>query len=242
MLKKSISILLIVLSFYSCDNLPNKNSKEYDTRAISALDSLSSIIGDFKSCSFTLDVAFVKNEEKVINKNDVYLRGPNKIYVSTVGSRGSKGYWYDGTTFSVLNYIKETYDTIYVPGNIISTVDHINKKYGIDFPATDFFYPSFVDDIIGNYDNVYYVGLETINNTSCIGVSASNSSSKLYIWIDKETYLPYKMVIDEIGETENMYESVFSNWVLNPNLPDKLFLFKPMASTKREELILKTDK
>jgi len=242
MLKKTILLSVLVISFFtSCNSI--SGDKEYDTRAISSLDSLSSVIGELSSCSFSLDTEFTNRNESNPSKNqhDVYMRGSNKMYIHSNGNRGEKGYWYDGEKLAFLNFNKSTFDTISAPNNIISTIDMVHRNYGIDFPAADFFYPTLTDDIMENYNKVFYIGDVIINNVECVAISASNKKENLFIWIEKKSYLPYKIVIEQIGESAKIYEATFSNWRVNPNLPDLLFKFTPRSTSTRVKLISKNN-
>jgi hypothetical protein len=240
MIKNIISYTIVsMFLLVSCQTATN--DKEYDTRAITTLDSLSSVIGELNSCSFSLDTELKNsdNSKTSVNQHDVYMRGPNKMYIHSNGNKGEKGYWYNGKQLAFLNYTKSTFDTISAPDNIISTIDFIHNKYGVDFPAGDFFYPTLTDDVIENYNKVFYIGNKTIDNIECVAISAYNGKESLYIWVDKRTYLPYKMVIEKIGEPTNIYEATFSNWKINPNLHDLLFQFTPKSTSTRVKLISK---
>ena len=245
MLKKIIIPIIILGSLIiSCDSSSSDVAKEYDTRAVTVLDSLSSTIGGLKSCSFSLNTKFsAKDSNKLLFvESDIYMKGPDKMYIHSEGDRGEKGYWYNGKQLAFLNYDKSTYDTIPAPTNIISTIDLVHNKYGVDFPAGDFFYPSLTDDIMENYNKVYYIGDVEIDDTKCVAISATNEEESLYIWVKKDTYLPYKMVIIQKEESSKTFESIFSNWVVNPNLPDILFKFTPRPTSKRIKLMPKKKK
>ncbi len=113
------------------------------------------------------------------------------------------------------------------PSNILKVIDAIHDKYGIDFPAADFFYPSLTDDILSNFDKLLYWGETQIGDQKMHTLSAYNKNSTLQVWVDGNTQLPAKMVIFIEGDQKrNHYEATFSNWKLNPKLPDLLFEFE----------------
>ncbi len=234
MIKTTIIYLLTAtLFFVSCTS----NSGKYDDRAIESLDNLSETIGNLNSCSYTLATIVSKeNTSEFSNEHDVYMRGPDKMYIHTNGTKGEKGFWYDGSNFAYFSYNKNTYDTISAPGNIIAAIDQLHHKFGIDFPAADFFYPSFTDDIINNFSEVLYMGDNNIDGVDCIHIEAVNKAEILQIWIEKETNLPHKMIIGQINNSGSNYEAVFSNWRVNPNLPDILFEFEPPTNSTRKKL------
>ncbi|MBE9537694.1 MAG: DUF2092 domain-containing protein, partial [Proteobacteria bacterium] len=209
---------------------------QYDTRAIASLDAMSETIGELSACSYTLNsVTVTVDDEGYYNEHDVYMRGPDKMYIHSVGSKGTRSYWYDGETMTYFSFDKNLYASVEAPDNIIETIDAINVKYSVDFPAADFFYPSLTDDILDEYDFVLYSGDEIVNGIESTSVFASNDTSILRIWIDKASNFPLKMSIESKDNTSEYYEATFSNFKENPILPDFLFASKPPANAERTD-------
>ncbi len=235
MIKKTLLYsLLFSFLLMSCTS---KDKGEYDTRAIEALDKMSETIGDLSACSYTLDSYVVKSDSTEINTlNDVYMRGPDKMYINTEGTNGHKGYWYNGKRLVYYSYDKDAYATGDAPDNIIKAIEFLNEKYNIIFPAADFFYPDLTDDILDNFDTVLFVGDVTVDETLCTSILATNDEKTLQIWIAKETNLPYKMVFESNLDNGTYYEGTFSNWRINPTLPDVLFDFEPSENSTKIEL------
>jgi len=226
-------ILATALLIVSCTS----DKGRYDVRAVEYLDNLSETIGNLNSCSYTLNTVVLQgNEAEFTKEHDVYMRGPDKMYIHTNGTIGRKGFWYDGSTFAYFSYDKNIFDTVDAPGNIIAAIDQLHNKYGIDFPAADFFYPSFTDDIIDNFNEVLFIGDENIDDIDCVVIRASDEDKVLILWIEKDSKLPHKMSIVQTNESGNSYVAVFSNWRINPQLPDILFEFEPPVNSTREKL------
>jgi len=236
MIKKLI--LPCVFSLFllaSCQTASNEI--EYDTRAIERLDGLSETIGKLNSCSYTLNTIVSDNSKSGFNaQHDVYFRGPDKMYVHTEGTKGKKSYWYNGKRLAWLSYDKNVFDTISAPDNILEAIDFLHNKYGIDFPAADFFYPTLTDDIIANYDKVLFAAEQKIGGIACTVIEATNETHTMQIWIEKETNLPCKLVIESKNTEFDYYEAIFSNWRINPRLPDSMFEFEPPISATRNKL------
>ena len=235
MKKQIYSLFLLVFVLASCNNTDNG---KYDERAINSLDKMSEVIGEINSCSFLLSSTIVKynTNQQEVNlqiEHDVYLQGPNKLFIKTNGTIGRKSYWYNGEIFSYYSYVKNQYDTIAVTGNIIEIIDFLHHKYDIIFPAADFFYPSLTDDILTNFHEVYY-DETSIDEIDCIEITALSSTKNINIWIDKNTNLPYRFDVNiENGNPIKTYVAYFSNWKINPVLPDNMFEFTPPAGAKR---------
>ena len=237
MIKKlTYYLIAATLFFVSCTS----DNGKYEQGAVNHLDKLSETIGNINSCSYTLNTVAHKGvESEFMNEHDVYMRGPDKMHVYTNGTKGKKGFWYDGSSFAYFSYNKNTYDTVSAASNIIAAIDEIHNKYGIDFPAADFFYPTFTDDILDNFNEVILLGDENIDDVDCVVIMASNDDTVLKIWIEKDSDLPHKMMITPTDKSMGNYEAVFSNWRIDPPLPDMLFEFEPPTNSKREKLQLK---
>lgn len=221
--------ILSVLLFISCGP---SNKGEYDTRAVESLDILSETIGELTSLSYTVNSYRIDKEGKELNKHsDVYLKGINKIFIENESDNGDKSFWYNGDKFAYFLYDRNEYDILDAPDNTLKLIDSIHSKYGIYFPAADFLYPTLTDDILDNYEQLLYFGEEKIDDNDCISIESSNDKTLVQIWIDKETNLPHKMVIESKTNKNKYYEATYSNWKINPNLPDVLFEFQPPSGS-----------
>lgn len=231
---------VIVYAFISLNLLLagcSSSTKKYDVRAIESLDLISETLGQINSCSFTLNTVVTKdNKTEVTKEHDVYLRGPDKMYIYTVGANERKEIWYDGKTFAQFIYGENVYDTISTGNDIISAIHDIHSKYGINFPASDFFYPTLTDDLIDNFDEIMLLNDEIINGVKCTTIQASREGKTIDIWIEKESNLPTKMRVKQTDKTKLDYEATFHNWRINPVLPDILFKFEPPTNSTRKKL------
>ena len=232
-----VYLLLGILSLTSC----NCDKPKYlEEEAIVAFDEMSSSIGEMNSCSYTITVEALREggESKEVT-HDVYFRGPNKMYIYSNGEDLSRGYWYNGSQFAYYNYLTAEYDTMVAPGNIIETIEAVHENYGIYFPAADFFYPTFTDDMIDNFDSILYLNQEDLKERSLIEIVGINSELEAIFTLSKN-----KMGVLPLGlslynkEKDNalVYDAVLSNWRHNPSLPDRLFNFIPRDDAKRVKL------
>lgn len=247
--KLTITFILIAsISLFACGN-DDGNDKgivsagEYDTRAIAALDDLTDVIGELESTSFTLKAAKSQrlgadDWHTVNTESDIYMRGPDRLYIHTTGEQINRGLWYNGSELSTFSFTKNSYDTIPVSGDIIEAIDYIHNKYGVDFPAADFFYPTLTDDIIEDFDRVYYMGEQQSGDVTYLLIEASNENQRLNIWIDKSTSLPSKFEIFS-EENETYYIAEFLNWKINPSIGDVVFDFLAPSDSSRVPLTAK---
>lgn len=241
-MKKTKLILLLVLV---CSQSFGQQH-QIDPNAITLLDRMSGIIGELNSCSFQINTSVdqLDPQNGLIREffnHEVYMVGPDKMQIQTNGPKGNHGYWYNGDILMYYSLTYNHYSFIDTPDNIIETIDMVNADYGIDFPAADFFYPTFTDDLIDHSEIITYRGLVTVDGQECHHIVASGAEQHIQLWLKNDAFtLPLRIVIIEKSEGFSLqYEGVFSDWVINPNLPDAIFDFVVPETAKRLTIVPK---
>jgi hypothetical protein len=110
---------------------------------------------------------------------------------------------------------------------VLQTFDTISETYGIEFPAADFFYPDFTEDLIANSERLEMAGIKTIEGKPCAHLIASGRGMNVQIWVSTDSLrLPKKVVVNYYeGKLVKRYEGDFSSWTLGPRLPAAMFEF-----------------
>lgn len=235
-------ILLLSLLIIFALKVPAQNF-QIDTIAVMLLDKMGSVIGEMNSCSFTLNTSNDVTDVdlglvKYFNQHQVYLVGPDKMLINSTGDNGHKGFWYNGKQLAYYSYTENNFAVIDAPPTIIATIDSVHKTYGIDFPAADFFYPTFTDDLINQSDQIIFAGKSKIGMKDCFHIIARNKAMGIQIWIsDDAMFLPVKLAIAYYDMNPNIqYEATFADWKINDQIPKAMFDFTPPAGAN--ELIL----
>jgi hypothetical protein len=175
---------------------------------------------------------------KYLSENEVCFSGSDKMKINITGDKGHKGYWYNGKHVVYYNYDENNYGILNAPPSTIETVDSLNRAYSIDFPAADFFYPTFTDDLIENSNQIIYKGKSKVNGEECSNILAIGTEQSIQIWIDNSTLLPAKFVIlDYSSNSQAQYEGTFSDWKINPDLQKSMFEFTIPADANKLKLI-----
>lgn len=222
-------------------------SEKIDPIAIQILDGTSDIIGELESCSFEINSSTDFNDPdagliKLHKKSTVIFDGPNKMLVRSKGDKGDRGTWYNGEHMVYYSFTENNYVILEAPETTIETIDNVYINYGIEFPAADFFYPSFTDDIIEGFDTVKYLGKKIINNIECFHIKASNKKMDVQFWISNDIYrLPKKFVIIYKEENFKQHEATIDNWELNNEFPDSIFEFVPPANASEIKILAKNN-
>ncbi|TYA57975.1 DUF2092 domain-containing protein [Formosa maritima] len=209
----------------------SQETKDMDSTAIFILDKMSDVIGDLESVTFDLNNSIDKfdddnNIEKQYSTSTISFSGPNKLLIRTEGTEGKKGYWFDGEFVTYYSFDENNYVTLEAPETTIEMIDEMHANYDFQFPAADFFYPSFTDDMMDQFDSIKYLGKKVIDEEECYHIMAINKDLNVQLWISNETYLlPKHFVIIYKNKSNLQYESNFSNWSINPTIPDSVFSF-----------------
>ena len=219
-------------------------TRRIDTVAVSILDKMSAVIGDLSSCSVTIRSNYdVSSRElglvKHSDEQELFLRGSGKMLLRSEGDKGSRYFLFNGKNLSYYSMDKNQYSQIETPASLIEMIDTVNKLYGIEFPAADFLYPSFVDDIIGESKELVYLGLTKVGDKECYHIAGKAMDKTFQFWISNDAYtLPMKMVIVYTTREMNpQYEAVLTDWQVNPNLPDAMFTFTIPHKAQRVKLM-----
>jgi hypothetical protein len=239
-----VGILLLAASMNARAQGPGN-----DPAALQVLDHMSAVIGELGSCSFTVSVWRDVNDPDLglvthFIVNEVYMRGPNKMLVDSKSDEDHRGYWYDGTTITYYSYDENNYAVIKAPATIMETIDSINRDYGIDFPAADFFYPTFTDDLIANSDRIVFLGKKNVEGRDCFHILAKFKTMGVQLWIANDSLnLPVKYSIVSYDEKNApRYEATFSNWQINPILPYAIFDFVAPPAAAPVKMVPRTKK
>lgn len=214
-----------------------QTEKTIDPIAISLIDKMGTVIGGLEACSFEFhSVDDSRNLdglwERKFDSHEVFFRGPDRMAIHSRGNNGNEGYWYNGELITWYSFDENNYVTVPAPETIIKTIDSVNSVFGMRFPAADLFYPSFGDDVLENFDTVYYAGIKSVEGVDCYHIIAENDTLNFQLWIENGTfYLPKKFLIFNKGSDHDLTEGTFENWDTNPSLPDEIFEFTPPANS-----------
>ncbi|PTX43263.1 hypothetical protein C8P64_1790 [Christiangramia gaetbulicola] len=233
-MKKSLAIFALLSGFI----LNAQGNESLDTTGVRVLDRMAEFIGSLGSVSFTANISQDVSKSKFglvkeYSKNEVYMVGPDKMHVQVNGSTGHKGYWYNGETIVYYSFDENNYSVIDAPSDIVTMMDSINRTFAIEFPAADIFFPGFVDIILENFPHIEYLGEKEVDGVKCFHIMAVNESTNLQLWIANNAFfLPERFLIIHKDDMNKQYEVNFTNWEINPDLPEDMFSFEPPPKAK----------
>jgi len=241
-------ILTCLLSGWLCFGA-SAQTKQQDSIAILIIDRMTDVIGDLQSCSFKLHtVNDVMDTSLGLVKQfadfDVYMSGPNKLLVNAYGQKGHREFLYNGQELAYYSFKEHNYGVILAPANTIAMIDSVNALYGIEFPAADFFYPSFTDDLLEDADTIRFLGMDDIDGNEFFHIMALGKDVNFQFWVSNDAYdLPAKFAITyKHMPGSPQYLASFSEWQVNPDLPAAMFDFLPPPDAAQLRIMSKNDR
>ena len=215
-----------------------QGERHIDSAAVYLLDRMADIIGELEAVSFNLETAkdkldYDRKIETHYSSSQVSMEGPDKMLFQRSGDEGKHSFWCNGELATFYIHNENNYVTLEVPGNLIEMIDDLNQRFDFHFPAADFFYPSFTDDILAEFDTLEYLGKMNIDGEECFYIRAYNEDTNFQLWISGNNWtLPKRYILHKKGGENVRFETTFKSWDLNPDLPDTTFEFLPPPKSR----------
>ncbi len=236
-MKRNVFALLL---FFLSISFTYAKSPRIDSVAVYLLSESSNRLLSVQSCQFNANIVYdvwADDLGMVAHSSweKVYMKFTDKMFISTIGDKGHRNLWYNGKNLNYYSFLNHQYATTPAPKTILQTMDTISKSIGIEFPAADFFYPSFVEDILTTGSNLIYLGITKVGSQDCFHIAGKSETASFQFWIaNDESLLPVKMSIIYTSEkNQPRYEAIYSNWELNHDYSDAMFEFAvPPTATK----------
>ena len=231
-------ITLFVLSVLPYAMMAQNVDKQVDLDAVLLFDQMGESIGELSSVSFhlsTINEVLAEDETTVkeYNECEVNMVGPDKLLAKQYSKDKQSAYYYNGEVITYYSFKENNYITVDAPSNIMDMIDFMHDNFSMNFPAADFFYPNFTDNILDNFDSVTYIGSELVNGEDCNLAEIENENVRVKIWISAEAHtLPKQFEITYKKKDNLKYQATFSDWQLNPELNEDIFQFTPPSSAK----------
>lgn len=226
--QKFVLFILLIAVF----SINERAYSQFDSTAIAIINKMSGTISNMNSCSFKLetdydvfdyDLGNIKHTEN----SEVYMKGSNKFMVDKKGDKGHKEVLYDGWNLVFYSFNNNQYAIEPAPSTSMETIEEFSKKYGIEFPGADVFYPNLSEDITSAAKTLKNLGLTKIDNRDCYHLAWKTDKMSIQLWIANDANsLPVKMSIVYLNQQSNpQYSAIFKDWQINPDLTNSMFDF-----------------
>ncbi|WP_289664263.1 DUF2092 domain-containing protein [Flavobacterium panacagri] len=231
--------MMFLISFLIITTTTQSQTQRIDSAAVYILNRTTESLQYIKSCSFKSVMTYdIFNESLGLVKHSinekVSIKFPDKMKITSTGDKGNRSLWYNGKTLHYYSFDNNTYAVTDAPKSVIQTIDETSKKFGIEFPAADFFYETFLEDLKSEQGTLMYLGKTILDDKECFHLAGKDKNKSFQFWIgNDDNFLPIKMVIVYTNDSNKpQYEAVYKDWIINPDFSDFMFEFSipPKAS------------
>lgn len=231
--------LFIATTVFAADPATSSINPEADR----LLRATSTTLAQAKAFSFKAevweDVVVAGHKVTTTKTVDTQVRRPDRFQMEIRSPRRNRGFWYDGTAFTLLDRLNNLYGSVAAPETIDKVLDAANDKYGINFPLEDFLVNDPYGSAVGGIKGGAYFGKVTVLGTPCQHIAFSTDKVDWQLWVqDGANPLPRKLVITyKKDDTEPQVTVIFSAWKLKSGLSDKTFVFTPPKGAAKVEIL-----
>jgi len=215
-----------------------------DTKADQLLREMGTLLKTAKRFYFTAEIMFddiLPSDQKLqfAAYAEVSVEKPNRIFMEYLSDLGTKRFWYDGETVTLLEGGTNFYSTVKASPTIDKTLNDLMKDYGFSPPLSDFLYNDPYAVLMDNVEAGIYVGLGDVGGVQCHHLAFVEKYIDWQIWIeDGKQKLPRKLVITyKTMPRAPQYIAVLSDWSFTKSFSDSLFRAEiPIGATRLEFL------
>ncbi|MEA3291826.1 MAG: DUF2092 domain-containing protein, partial [Pseudomonadota bacterium] len=215
------------------------DSTNLDPQADALLKKMSDYMGELKS--FSAD-AFVVDEQimgdgfkmSVLQSGAIKIKRPNKLYISRKGMLRDQEAFFDGEKLTVYGNNLNMSVEIPVQGDVDAVLDAAAEKFGAELPARDLVSADAYTPLMEPVEESSYLGTVEIGGATCRQLAFRTDEVDWQMWVQEgDQPLPCRYTItSKWTYAAPQYTITFTNWKVDPDLPDSDFTFSAPEGTK----------
>ena len=132
---------------------------------------------------------------------------------------------YDGKNVYGIGDKSKVFVSIPMSGTNDEVMDVLTEEAGAYLPGRDLLYEDVAEELLAEVQESHYLGIAPVAGAACHYVIFRGPDVDWHLWINEDNMLPSKYLITSkwmAGAPE--FEMTFSNWDLNPNISDQIFV------------------
>lgn len=148
----------------------------------------------------------------------------------------SRAYYYDRTTFSILDIENDSYVAAPFDGELEEIVERVKTEYDMVLPVWSVLSRGAADDFIDAADKAAYVELTRISGRAAHHLAFSNYDYDWQVWVAADEERPEILMIvgtDPYSQGWPQYRAYFSNWDFAPQIDPAEFTYVPDETAER---------
>jgi hypothetical protein len=186
------------------------------------------------------DTKFTTGESvRYAGESKVTVRRPDRLHVAFDGDEHRRQVFYDGSTVTLLDALRNLYAVTGVPGEIDGALDLVFEKFGLTVPLADLVYADPYAVLTEEVDYGAVVGIHRCGDARCHHLVMSQEDIDWEIWIETGPQpLPRKLLISyKNAPGSPRYEARLSGWEFAPRVLDTAFVFHPPHGASEIEFL-----
>lgn len=167
----------------------------------------------------------------------VSVRRPDGLQADSVGDRGSRSFWYDGRSITLLDRIQNVYATVPAPSKIDQALDYAVEQFGLTTPLVDLVFSDPYAILTENIQTGKYLGLHRVAGKHCHHLAFTQQNIDWQIWLSTGSRpLPCKVLITYKNKPGSpQYIALLTHWDFSSRFTDAMFRFEPPVNASQIE-------
>jgi hypothetical protein len=219
----------LILSSIAAAAESGKPSPKIEPRAEELLKKACATLAAEKNLEFHAEVTFDEVLPSGVKLQyagalDLARELPDRLAVAFDSDLGSKRFWYDGKSVTLLDSAHKVYGSIPVESSIDGMLTEIQEKAKFTVPLSDFAVAN-PAEVLRRAIFGIYVGRGDVDGVTCDHLAFSGAEADFQIWLERgKQALPKKLVITYAKLPQSpQYTAVFSDWKFPGEIPASLF-------------------
>lgn len=172
------------------------------------------------------------------------VKRPDRFRVEGEQSSGQKGFiLFDGKEIVAMGAGQNAYAAASKPGTLDDAIPYMVGALELRIPLARLFVHRVTADIADSVKSARYVGTDFLMGLPCDHVAARTETVDFQVWVAQgDRPLPHRIVLTykkEAGQPK--FWGQFTDWNLNPDLPDSLFTFTPPSGAERVRFLAEVE-
>ena len=160
------------------------------------------------------EVAVAGQKIQLSTERTIYLERPDKLEVKVSGSGVKRRIVYNGSTFTILDQIRNIYASAPMQGTLDTVLQNMGEEYGMAQPVDDLLYSDIDTRLAGKIETGQYVGTERVADKKCAHLAFTQFGINWEIWIEQgDEPAPRRVVITYVNTPSRpQYTLLITKW------------------------------
>lgn len=230
--RSTVSVTMLLGAMLSSPVLMAQPSA-VDTTAVKTLKSMTEFVAQLQGFSATTQVTLedlLDNGQRIDLDvfTNVVVQRPNRIRANRIGENVSQSFYYDGSTLTLHDPVKNVYATQAAPKTIEEVLDYTRESLGLIIPVSDLVYRNAFEILMKDVTFATVIGQANVGGVSCTHLAFRRPDVDFQVWVATgEQPFPCKYVVTDTSTPELVSTvTVMDNWTFNPPVDETVFQFE----------------